>query len=250
MVLIKDLQDIQSVTKSVLLHRSVPQTKFYIFGTGRCGSTLLVGLLNCHSEISCDTEILSSYSLVPKFTLFKRVYHCPTSVYGFKLLMYHMTDVHHMQSPMGFLQWLNRKGFQVIYLRRKNRLQHAISLVVSAKRKVLHEQKSNRAVEIKPVHVAPADVLATMAKFEINYQSEISLLKTIPHLALVYEEHLASSQQHQATSNLVFDYLGLKSEPVEAKLRKIMPLDLSQSILNYEEVMTAISQSAYARFLT
>lgn len=250
MGLIKDFQDIGSVTKSVLLRRSLPQTKFYIFGTGRCGSTLLVGLLNCHRDISCDPEILSFYSRVPKATLFKRVYHCPTSAYGFKLLMYHMTDVHRMASPVRFLEWLHEQGFKVIYLRRKNRLQHAVSLVVSAQRKVLHQHKSDQSTELKPVHIEPGHVLATVAKFEANYRSETELLEHIPHLPLVYEEHLADGQQHQATSDLVFDYLGLKSEPVEAKLRKIMPLDLRQSILNYEEVMATLGQSTYARLLT
>ena len=250
MRLIQDFQAIGSVAKSALLHRSLPQTKFYIFGTGRCGSTLLVGLLNCHSAISCDPEILSSRSRVPKATLFKRVYHCPTSVYGFKLLMYHMTDVHHMKAPIHFLNWLEQQDFRVIYLRRKKRLEHAISLIVSAKRKVLHQRKSDRATELQPVQIDPASILETVAKFEANYQSELELLKHIPHLPLVYEEHLANSQQHQTTSDLAFDYLGLTSEPVEAKLRKIMSPDLSQSILNYEEVMTAISQSKHAHLLT
>ncbi|NEQ49718.1 MAG: sulfotransferase [Leptolyngbya sp. SIO3F4] len=249
MGLIKDFQDIGSVTKSVIFRRATPQTKFYIFGTGRCGSTLLVGLLNCHSQISCDPEILSAYSRVPKARLFKRVYHCPTSVYGFKLLMYHMIDVHRMQAPRNFLEWLHEQNFKVIYLRRKNRLQHAVSLVVSAKRKILHEQKSDQSVALKPIYLDPGQVLATVAKFEANYRAELELLKHLPHLSLVYEEHLASSQQHQRASNLVFEYLGLKSEPVEAKLKKIMPLDLSQSILNYEEVMAAIDQSTYAPLL-
>lgn len=250
MGLIKDFQDIGSVAKSAILHRSLPPTKFYIFGTGRCGSTLLVGLLNCHSEISCDPEILSFYSRVPKAALFKRAYHCPTSVYGFKLLMYHMTDVHSMEAPIRFLNWLHQQGFQVIYLRRQKRLQHAISLVVSAKRKILHQRKSDQSVELQPVHIDAANVLDTVAKFETNYQSEAKLLRHIPHLPLVYEEHLADGQQHQTTSNLVFDYLGLKSERVEAKLRKIIPPDLSQSILNYEEVMATIRQSEYAHLLT
>ena len=69
----KDFQDIGSFAKSVVLRRSIPGTKFYIFGTGRCGSTLLVGLLNCHSQISCDPELLSAHSRVPNLALLKRV---------------------------------------------------------------------------------------------------------------------------------------------------------------------------------
>ncbi|MGD1857146.1 MAG: hypothetical protein ACFB2W_23175 [Leptolyngbyaceae cyanobacterium] len=249
MGLIKDFQDLGSVTKSALLQRAVPQTKFYIFGTGRCGSTLLVGLLNCHREISCDPEILSAYSRVPKAALYKRVLHCPTAVYGFKLLLYHMSDVHRMRSPIRFLHWLDRQGFRIIYLRRQNRLQHAISLVVSAKRKILHQRQSDRTQELQPVHIDAKTVIETIAKFEANYRAETTLLRQLPHLALEYENHLVDSQKHQSTANLVFDYLDLKSEPVEAKLRKIMPLDLSQSIVNYQEVIAAVDRSEYAYLL-
>ena len=243
----KDFQDIGSFAKSVVLRRSIPGTKFYIFGTGRCGSTLLVGLLNCHSQISCDPELLSAHSRVPKLALLKRVYNCPTSVYGFKLLMYHMTDVHRMSSPIRFIHWLHGQNFKIVYLRRKNRLQHAVSLVVSAKRKVLHQSRSDRAAE--PVQIDPSSVLETVAKFEANYQAERDLMGQVPHLPLVYEDHLADGSQHQTTSNLVFDYLGLEPESAEAKLRKIMPVDLSQGILNYEEVIAEIDRSDYAHLL-
>lgn len=207
------------------------------------------GLLNCHSDISCDPEILSSYSSVPKATLLKRAYHCPTSVYGFKLLMYHMIDVHQMESPVRFLDWLSDQHFKVIYLRRKDRLRHAMSLVVSAKRKILHQRVSDKSIAMEPVQINPADVLETVAKFEANYQLESDLLTHIPHLSLTYEEDLEAAHQHQVTSDRVFDYLELPSQSVKAKLKKIMPVDLSQSILNYEDVMTAIDRSQYSHLL-
>lgn len=250
MGLLKDCQDLGSVGKSWLLRRPLPATKFYIFGTGRCGSTLLMGLLNCHSHISCDPELLSAYSRVPQAALLKRVYHCPTSVYGFKLLLYHLSEVHGMAAPGRFLQWLHTLGFKVIYLRRQNRLHHAVSLVVSAKRRVLHEPQSSQPGDSCPITIEPTDVLQTMAKFEANYRCETELLRTIPHLSLVYEEHLGVAQQHQTTADLVFDHLGLTTEPVIANLRKIMPLDLRQRILNYDEVIAAIAQSQYAQLLT
>ena len=126
-------------------------------------------------------------------------------------------------------------------------MQHAVSLVVSAKRKVLHQSRSDRAAE--PVQIDPSSVLETVAKFEANYQAERDLMGQVPHLPLVYEDHLADGSQHQTTSNLVFDYLGLEPESAEAKLRKIMPVDLSQGILNYEEVIAEIDRSDYAHLL-
>ncbi|NER78888.1 MAG: hypothetical protein F6K42_04780 [Leptolyngbya sp. SIO1D8] len=160
-----------------------------------------------------------------------------------------MTDIHNMEEPRRFLDWLNSQGFKVIYLRRKERFKHAVSLVTSAKVGKLHHRKKEGHLKREPVEINPTEVLETISKFESCYQEEINLLQGIPHLPLIYEENLANGEEHQKTADLVFDYLQLEPEKVKAKLVKIMPQDLAETILNYEEVVGAVKQSKYAHIL-
>jgi hypothetical protein len=88
-----------------------------------------------------------------------------------------------------------------------------------------------------------------MIKSEKVVALEKKCLSNIPHLEIIYEDDLLSSEQHQKTINKVFSYLELDSIKVQTTLQKTSSDNLVDDILNYEEIVDFISQTQYAHFL-
>lgn len=63
----------------------MPKTRFVIFGQGRSGSQLLCDLLDSHSQIRWDKEILSQPTLRPYQLILNRALLSSCNAYGFKV---------------------------------------------------------------------------------------------------------------------------------------------------------------------
>ena len=78
---------------------------------------------------------------------------------------------------------------------------------------------------------------------------EKKIIEALPHITIAYERDLLSAEQHQATADKIFDYLGLASVAVKTKCVRTSSDNLADFIENYEEVVNVISQTKYAKFL-
>lgn len=227
----------------------LPSNKFVIFGRGRSGSTLLVNLLNSQDKVHCDYEILHDRLLFPRSYIDLCALRCKSRVYGFKLLSYQVRDVQPISDPEKFLFSLYENGYKFIYLTRSNLVAHALSNINASLKQKFHHRSCEGELEYKPILVEIEEVFQRIQYSEELGEYEKKLLKKIPHISITYEENLLDRECHQKTVDKVLELFNLPSNPVKTNLVKLMPLELSKMVENYEELIQAIKKSKYAHFI-
>jgi hypothetical protein len=75
------------------------------------------------------------------------------------------------------------------------------------------------------------------------------ILEHFPYFGLCYEDDLLDSARHQLTVDNISEFLGVPSSPVETRLRKTTPRDLSSFVANFDEVEAFLLDTKYAKFL-
>ena len=246
-----------TLKQQLRLYRNLIQTesnqsfqRFIIFGRGRSGSTALVSLLNCLPEVYCDGEILDQPVLWPQAYIKAKAHTAQTcsTVYGCKILSYQLRDIQHIAQSPNFLHQLNTAGFQIIYLRRENLLDHAISNI-RARSFGFHQGRSAHTWQQMKVYANPSTVVDWINKSDDLRNYETSLLRGIPHLALTYEKDLADEAQHQSTINAICRYLSIQSKPVLSHYQKVSPQTLQASVENYDELVDYLKSTPYRHYL-
>ncbi|MGD1805913.1 hypothetical protein ACP6PL_10815 [Dapis sp. BLCC M126] len=245
----RHLKEIRNYGLYFLQKRSLPSNKFVIFGRGRSGSTLLVNLLSNQNQVHCDNEILHDRLLFPRTYIDLCSSHYESSVYGFKLLSYQVRDVQPISKPENFLLSLYESGYKFIYLTRSNLVDHALSNINAKHKQKYHHRSHEGELEYKPIKVEIEEVFQRIQFSEELGKYEKKLLQKIPHLSLTYEDNLLDSECHQKTVDQVLELFNLPSKPVKTNLVKLMPLELSKMVENYEELIEAIQKSKYADFI-
>ncbi|MEM1238568.1 MAG: hypothetical protein AAGI45_01885 [Cyanobacteria bacterium P01_H01_bin.26] len=246
-----------TLKQQLRLYRDLIQTesnqssqRFIIFGRGRSGSTALVSLLNCLPKVYCDGEILEQRVLWPQSYVRAKahtVQACAT-VYGCKILSYQLRDIQHITQGSNFLHQLNVAGFQIIYLRRENLLDHAISNI-RARSFGFHQGRTAHTWRQMKVYANPSTVVDWINKSHDLWDYETSLLRGLPHLALTYEKDLADEAQHQSTINAICRYLSIQSKPVLSHYQKVSPQSLQASVANYDELVDYLKYTPYYHYL-
>lgn len=227
--------------------------QFVIFGRGRSGSTTLVSLLNCLPEIYCDGEILAQPILWPQVYLKARAAQAHSSIYGCKILSYQLRDTQQIRQGSDFLYELSQAGVSILYLRRENLLEHAISNI-RARSFGFHQSKFHQSsvgvgFQREKIYVEPRVVVDWMEKSRRLWEYELSLLRDIPHMALTYEKNLASEAQHQPTIDAICRFLSIPSTPAVSKYQKVSPQTLQASVENYGELIRYLKSTPYERYL-
>lgn len=222
--------------------------QFIIFGRGRSGSTTLVSLLNCLPEVCCDGEILRQPVLWPQLYFKARVAKAQKTVYGCKILSYQLRDVQHVQQGSDFFHQLSQSGVCILYLRRVNLLNHAISNM-RARNFGFHQSRTAKQLQKDKIFVNPRAVVDWIEKSQDLATYETSLLQDVPHLSLTYEENLACETQHQSTIDAICRYLALESQPACSQYQKVSPQTLQASVENYDELVRYLQATPYHHYL-
>lgn len=235
-----------------LLLRGVPlpATRFIIFGSGRCGSTLLVDLLDTHPSIICESEVLLGDPRFPRLHLDYRAFasrRVPT--YGAKVLAYQLEENPHVRSPRSFIAGLAASHWRIIHLRRHDLLRLALSNI-NARRFAFHQRRGDAAQSYPRTSVDPAQLLEWMRGLSAAAEEERIVMQGVPHLAISYEEDLESDRHHQRTADHVFNWLEIPEAPVTTDLIKMTPTDLHQAVSNLEEVCDVLSGSEFSDYAT
>lgn len=226
-----------------------PERRFVIVTTGRTGSELLVSLLDSHPAIRCESEILAIRRLFPTEMVLRRSAKARfqgADAYGFKLLAHHV-GLQDGANPSGYLRRFHERGFKFVVLERRDWLQQAISSVRAAGTRY-HYRKSDGAT-FSPVRLDAMAVTAALFLIEDSVTSVRSTLAEIPQLKLFYEDDLADPERQQRTADRVCAYLGLDPAPTGTDLVKLSPRNTSEQVENFDEIVTAVSGTRYARFL-
>ena len=188
-----------------------------------------------------NTKSIVKYPLMFADSCSKRATLNQKPVYGFKVKIEQLRDEHKYENYGEVLKKLNDKGWKIVYLSRSNIFHHVLSGIISNQTKVFHVRKSENFQHEK-IKVDSEFLYGVMYYFENLGKLEEESLKTIPHLRINYEDDLLDNSKHQAASDKVFSYLDLKSYPVNTRLKKIIPENLKDIILNYDEVIEYIQK--------
>lgn len=225
-------------------------TRFVLFGRGRSGTTALVSMLDDLPDVRCENEILHDVVLFPYEHVVGRSALFSTPVYGCKILSYQVRDVQtRLAAPEDVLRDLHhRDGFQIVYLRRKNLLRHALSNI-RARKEHFHRKKSDQGSTARALYIDPDQLIDWMEHSESLQAYERKLLEDVPHLSLTYEENIRSPKNHQSTVDQIAEFLGIETAPVESSYEKVAPPSLEDGVANYDELVEHLANTRYERFL-
>ena len=235
----------------------LPENKFIIFTLPRTGSTLLADLLNSHPQIFVDDELFCKFAVLPfKKILFPYWYinsqatKKSTKVYGFdfKVDQFMLTLSKFHNSPENFIQRLHICGWKIIYLHRHNILKRVISDLKAHIRKTWHLQEG-KSSKLAPVYIDCQQLRRKLKKEESLENLQKKLIHNIPHLEIIYENHLLKPENHQNTLNIIFNYLELPEFLVETTMKKTSLDNIFTDIINHQEVIKFIKKTKYAKFL-
>lgn len=224
-------------------------TRFIIFGRGRSGSTALVNLLHQVPDIHCDGEILHHPVLFPRLHVDAMCSRSASVCYGCKILSIQLRAVQSVEYGDAFLSRLFQDGYKILYLKRNDLLRHALSNM-NARTFQFHQKKRDSSRCLSSITVDPQEVMKWIKGSESLEAYEREVLKNVPHLPLTYEQDLENEADHQATVDRICGFLGIRSAVVECEYRKITPKFLREFIANYEELISYLESTPYARYLT
>jgi hypothetical protein len=227
-----------------------PKTRFTILTGGRTGSELLVGFLDQHPDITCDGEIFGPPFRFPQRHLRGREVAAALKrhrAYGFKATPYTLRAQVFLGEPGAYIRTLSTDGYKIIWLYRRNLIQHAFSHIHARERQFHYRPGEERTFQ--PLEVDAVDLLAHMQSINEANDLMASAVNGLDHLALVYEDDLERADTHQATADRVARYLGLKPKPVAASLIKVAPRLIEESIANWDEVAGVIATTRFAPLL-
>ncbi|MGI8751524.1 MAG: hypothetical protein ACR2MN_04295 [Acidimicrobiales bacterium] len=214
---------------------------------GRAGSEALVTRLDSHPDILCDSEILATRRMRPEDVVEGRARLARVRgrrAYGFKVLTRHILSVQDVPEATDYLRRLEGAGWLVIHLRRRNRLQQAIS-ALRAQRTQYHFEVGHLP-PFEPMRVEPAELLAVLELYTAAEGEATRLLGGMHPLKLVYEDDLASSDAQERTVARIVEALGLQAAPTSTRQARVSPRSVRDMVTNYEELVELLAHTPFA----
>ncbi|MGD1906791.1 MAG: hypothetical protein ACFB0C_12450 [Leptolyngbyaceae cyanobacterium] len=251
------IDEISKYTKYFFQKRKPLKSKFVLVCDYRSGSTLLANLLNQHPEIYCDDEIFIPFVesklervVWPYGYLQGRIINAPKSIYGFdcKVSQIGKMGVNPQNTTTQFFENLYRNNWKFIYLKRVNIVRQSLSNYIANARNQWHDRPS----EILERRKVTVDINSFQK--EIKSRQKISILSEqlmfkIPHLQVVYEDDLLSSDCHENTIKRICGYLNAPVFYHETDMRRVSTNRLSNDIDNFKEVIYFLRSSPYSHHI-
>lgn len=221
-----------------------------MFHEGRCGSSVLAGLLRQHSAIRWEGEVFGGHKpggavaryfrhKYPLLYLRQRVARSEGSIYGFetkiRLHLWRCLDI----SLEDYLHRIQKLGFsRYIVLDRKNDLRRVVSSLVSVKTRKWSASKRDKP-ELVQVELKLDKLISRLEQLQRISAELKEVLSDQALLWLTYEDHVELDPR--IGYRKVCQFLGLPPEEATVKLKKLNPFPLSEMIENYDEVCRGLS---------
>ena len=225
--------------------------RLIIFGQGRSGSTVLEDLICSTGYFSENGELLGTErgEIPDPIQYIRRLatYRATENII-FHVKVYQLTrDRKQPIDPAEFLNALYGDGWKIIYLRRKNKVRHAISTVVALN---LNRWKKYNDDEVHFSMSIDCNEFVDKVKERISFEeAERNALAKIQYHEVIYEDDLEKSDTHQAAINRILDYISLEHRKVSTRLRKVNTQPLKDLIVNYDEFLACVTSQNWQKFL-
>lgn len=241
------LREIKAYTK-LMIYKEDKNAKVLIFGQGRSGTTLLEDLLSSTGHFKSFNEVLgrgAEHVIFPELYVRGLSVSRDPGIFLCHIKYYHLdrdriAAGHQPVDPADFLRSLNRRGWHIIFLWRRNRVkQHISNLVRDARRK---PHKTDDLPEAVKVSVQRDRLQQNVeARMETEVRERLAL-EGLPYYEVNYERDLENPGAHQATVDGIMDFLKLQRRPVTTKLRKVNSRPLKDIITNFDEFSAWVSE--------
>ena len=256
---------------------------FFIWFTGRTGSTFLCDLLHSHPQIFCRKEQFCEVKIGEStdFPVDARTFEDVAGTFGRRLFVNdgiiddptEEQTLNYLDSILGrselacgfklkfpmqslvYPELVERlksiPNLKVIELVRENALKQAVSLHNVGRIKNLETSKScnvTEAVELEPLWL---DIPATIqfANFFIRSRERFRAFSAgFPNVFPVHYEQLLNAQEDAIASILEFLEVDSSVE-LKSQFKKTTPDKLSEAVQNYDELKAAVSRTALADYL-
>jgi hypothetical protein len=267
----------QAITKLIGLKRQAfnpRENSVAMFHIGRCGSTVLSGLLKQNPAIAWDGEIFQGDTLLgkshhrkpnahwrwaesgyfphsPYLYISSRMNQAPTGrVYGFETKYFH---VHTSGLTLaGYVEMLKRLGVtRWIMLTRENTLRTVISALIGNQAEYYHlagdQESSRRQIEVDVHKIAIDSQIRPLIDVLKQYEQDQNTIKKLLHdqnmLFLSYEQHIENDPQ--LAYDKICQLLNVQPAQSEIKHKKTNPYPVRDLILNVEDVREHLSGSGF-----
>lgn len=229
------------------------QIRVVIFAQGRTGSTVLENLLCSTGYFHENGELLNTEYraevLCPLHFIRGLANIHPQRHFIFHVKIYHLTeDRKHPVNPARFMRALYAEGWKIIYLKRENKIKHALSNLIAERRQSYF--KFDDTTENFKLLINCEEFVAwvrTRFYFEAAEQQILSQFNDFEEI--IYERDLENPAVHQRTVDRILVYLSLAPRKASTQNRKVNTLSLRELISNYDEFMDCIYQQNWQKYL-
>jgi LPS sulfotransferase NodH len=218
---------------------SPKQARLVIFAQGRTGTTLLESLLVSTGHFKAGGEMLNCNDHRIRYpfsyTVGRAKDEAPQNFF-FHVKIYHLTRDRGQRpvDPAKFLGNLHQNGWKILYLRRDNILQHALSNLVAEARGNYHRYENSE--EKLRFSIDPSELRRMLRERREFQVQEVAALEGLPRMSFQYETNLEDATEQQRTVDTILDTLGLERRPAQAKTLKVNRFAPSELIENFREI--------------
>ena len=218
--------------------------KFVVISRSRTGSTLLMALLNKHTNIICEGELFKNLDNKSCAEIWHTLYNSKNKKIkqvGFKLFYYHPFDED--KSVWDFIK--KDTDISIIHLTRKNLLKSYVSQKIGEKTKQWTENVNrphNFDVSSKQIVLDFKECLET---FETISTFETNARQTFNDREIIEVTYEDLSTDYSQVMSRVLKQLNLPNEELVTVLKKQNPEPLKKLILNYEELKDSFNSTKW-----
>ena len=224
------------------------QIRVVLFGQGRSGTTVLESLLVSTGHFHDFGEIFSRPIWFPRPYVNGRAKRVTPAHCLFHVKIYHLDrDRSWSIVPRDFLRSLVDDGWQVIYVRRENKVRQALSNFIGEHRRAWHKTDDFPLQE--GVYVDCDHLIARVKERQQFDKNERAALEGLDFQEVIYESDLEQQSVHQATIDRLLDSLALERRPASTSYRRISATPYDRLIENYNEVRTTVRQQGWSDML-
>jgi hypothetical protein len=242
-------QALSGVGRMAIRRQAEPAVRFVVLTPGRAGSTLLISMLTSAPGVRTDEEVLRTATGDAVRALRRRSVRAAVAgadAWGTAVHPEHLLALR-APAPVEFARSLHDDGYRMITLIRRNVLHHVLSAAISWERGLWH-YVDDTTTSHEPIRLDVVEILRAAVEAERSAETVRSMAAGRSHLALFYEDDLERPEQHQATCDRVFRFLGLPTTEVSTPFRR-RPVGLLEQIANADELLAAIAATGFARYL-
>ena len=220
--------------------------RFIVLSRSRTGSNMLISFLNSHSNIHAEGEILSKLSGRNHKNILAKVFAKQpfyVKAKGFKIFYYHPQD----DKSSGIWNDLaSLDDLYVIHLKRRNILRTLISRKIAGIQDVWATDQHSGADSKEIAITFTVDELSEgFNQTKAWEQAGDDKFRNHPLISIDYEDLVSHPEQ---TFRKVTEFLGVRYQQPETKLRKQNIKSMRETVTNYEELKSAFSGTEWQPF--